>query len=164
VLGAAGRGAPLRRLALYEPPGPPTVPGGWLERLRPLIAAGQPGPAVVSFLRDVVGLGADRVTALRQAPPGPDDVLAIAARTLVREAEALAALDLAALAGPVRQPVLLLRGTASPPWAAEVVAVLERRLADSRSVALPGEGHEGVDTAAAAVARHLAGFLLDAAS
>jgi pimeloyl-ACP methyl ester carboxylesterase len=162
VLGAAGRGAPLRRLALYEPPGPPTVSGGWPARVRAQMEAGQRGPAVIGFLREQIGLSAEQVEALRHAPAGPDDVLDIAARTLPREADALAALDLPGLARPVRQPVLLLRGTASPPWAAEVTGVLERSLADARAVVLPGEGHEGVDTAAAAVAGHLADFLLDA--
>ena len=163
LLGAAGRGASLRRLALYEPPGPATVAGGWPEKVRDLIAAGQPGPAIGSFLTEIIGLTREQVEALRQAPQGADDVLAIASRTPPREAEALAALDLPALAGAVGQPVLLLRGTASAPGAAEVVGVLERHLADTRTVALPGQGHEGVDTAAAAVAGHLASFLLDAA-
>jgi pimeloyl-ACP methyl ester carboxylesterase len=99
------------------------------------------------------------VQALRDAPPGPDDVRAIATRTLVREGEALAGLDLAALARPIRQPVLLLHGTASPPWVAEVVAVLARELPSAQVVALAGEGHEGVDAAAPAVAERLTRFL-----
>jgi pimeloyl-ACP methyl ester carboxylesterase len=163
LLGAAGRGAALRRLVLYEPPGPATVAGGWPEKVRGLVAAGQPGPAIGSFLTEIIGLTHEQVEVLRQAPQGTDDVLAIASRTLPREAAALAALDLPALARAVPQPVLLLRGTASPAWAAEVVGVLARHLADARTVLLPGEGHEGVDTAAAAVAGHLADFLLDAA-
>jgi hypothetical protein len=44
----------------------------------------------------------------------------IAAATLPREAHALAAADLTSLARRVRQPVLLLVGTASPPWASEI--------------------------------------------
>jgi hypothetical protein len=44
-----------------------------------------------------------------------------------------------------------------------VTGLLERSLPDSRAAALPGEGHEGVDTVAAVVARYLADFLLDAA-
>jgi pimeloyl-ACP methyl ester carboxylesterase len=159
VLGAAGQGAPLRRLALYEPPGPPTVPGTWLARTRELMAAGRPGPAVAGFLTEVVGLSESQVRALREAPPGPDDVLAVAARTLVREGEALAALDLAALAAGVTGPVLLLQGTASPPWAAAVVRALADRLPGAQVAVLPGEGHEGVDTAAADVAARLERFL-----
>jgi pimeloyl-ACP methyl ester carboxylesterase len=40
TLGAAASGAPLRRLVLYEPPGPQTVPRGWREHASSLIAAG----------------------------------------------------------------------------------------------------------------------------
>jgi hypothetical protein len=39
----AGNGAPIGRLALYEPPGPPTVPAQWRHRVLPMIEAGQPG-------------------------------------------------------------------------------------------------------------------------
>jgi pimeloyl-ACP methyl ester carboxylesterase len=127
--------------------------------VRGLIAEGRPGPAVASFLTEVVGLTPAQVLALRDAPPGPDDVLAIATRTLVREGEALAALDLAALARPVRQPVLLLHGTASPAWVAEVVAVLARELPRAQAAVLVGEGHEAVDTAAPAIAERLTRFL-----
>jgi pimeloyl-ACP methyl ester carboxylesterase len=158
VLGAAGLGAPLRRVALYEPPGPVTTTRDWLDRLSALIAAGRPGPAIASFLTEVIGLTPEQVAALRDAPPGPDDVLAIATRTLVREGQALAALDLAALAEPVAQPVLLLHGSASPPWAAAVVRTLTTSLRDVHVVELPGAGHEGVDTAAEPVADHLVRF------
>jgi pimeloyl-ACP methyl ester carboxylesterase len=34
ALGAASPGAPVRRLALYEPPGPPTVPAPWRAQPR----------------------------------------------------------------------------------------------------------------------------------
>jgi pimeloyl-ACP methyl ester carboxylesterase len=159
ALGAAGLGAPVRRLALYEPPGPATVAGGWLDRVRSHLAAGRPGPAVVDFLVHVIGLTPEQVAALRDAGAGGEDVLGIASRTLLREAEALAALDPAALAADVSQPVLLMRGTASPAWAESVVRTLEAGLSDVRTVVLPGAGHEGVDTAAGEVAGHLVRFL-----
>jgi pimeloyl-ACP methyl ester carboxylesterase len=160
VLGAAASGAPLRRLALYEPPGPSTAPREWLDRIRGYLEAGQAGRAVVSFLTEVVGLTGEQVEQLRRAAPGTDDVLAIASRTFVREGEALAALDLPDLARRVSQPVLLLHGTASPPWAADVVALLAGHLPVVEVATLPGEGHEGVDTAAAVVAARLLDFLL----
>lgn len=160
VLGAAGTGAPLRRLALYEPPGPPAVGGGWLDRIRGHLGAGQVGRALSSFLVDVAGMTPDQVEELRNAPPGPDDYPAIAARTFVREGEALAALDIAALARPVRAPVLVLHGTAGPAWAEQVRGALVPALSDVQVVALPGHGHEGVDTAADLVAAELRRFLL----
>ena len=160
VLGAVRAGAPLRRLVLYEPPGRPTVAGGWLDRVRGYLAAGQPGRAVASFLTEIGGMTPAEVEELRQAPPGPDDYLAIASRTFVREGEALAALDLPALARRVQVPVLLLHGTASPPWVEQVTGALARSLRDVEVVSLPGQGHEGVDTAADVVAAELRRFLL----
>lgn len=161
ALGAARRGAPVRRMVLYEPPGPPTVPAEWLRRLHSTIDAGQSGLAVASFLIEVIGLTRERVNELREqtlqagSGPGVDDVLAVASRTLVREAEALTALDPAALADGVRQPVLFLLGTASPPWAAEVTALLAARLPGSEIETLDGEGHEAVDSAPHRVAEAL---------
>jgi pimeloyl-ACP methyl ester carboxylesterase len=153
ALGAAGRGAPVRRMVLYEPPGPPTVTADWLRRLHSTIDAGQSGLAVASFLIEVIGLTRERVNEFREqtvqagSGPGVDDVLAVASRTLVREAEALTALDLDALADGVRQPVRFLLGTASPPWAAEVTGLLAARLSGSEVEVLDGEGHEVVDAA-----------------
>ncbi|MDQ1660266.1 MAG: hypothetical protein QOJ68_246 [Blastococcus sp.] len=164
ALGAAGRGAPVRRMMLYEPPGPPTVPADWLRRLHSTIEAGQSGLAVASFLIEVIGLTRERVNELREqalhAGSGPvvDDVLAVASRTLGREAEALTTLDLATLAAGVRQPVRFLLGTGSPPWAAEVTGLLAMQLPGAEIVVLDGEGHEGVDGAAQRVLDELLAF------
>jgi pimeloyl-ACP methyl ester carboxylesterase len=164
ALGAAGRGAPVRRMVLYEPPGPATVPADWLRRLHAAIDAGQSGLAVASFLIEVIGLTRERVNELREqalgasAGPGVDDVLAVASRTLGREADALAALDLAALTTGVQQPVRFLLGTASPPWAGEVTALLAARLAGSEVVPLDGQGHEGLDGAPERVVEELVRF------
>lgn len=157
ALGSAGLGAPIRRLALYEPPGPATVPPAWRARIRTLFEAGQPGPAVVSFLVDVVGLRREEVMA-HAGGEGVDDVLAVASRTLVREGDALADLDLAPLAAGVLQPVLLLLGTASPPWAGEITRTLAELLPSAALTSVEGHGHEGVDTAAGVVAGELLRF------
>jgi pimeloyl-ACP methyl ester carboxylesterase len=59
---------PLRRLALYEPPGPQTAPADWRERITELVAAGKPGAAMMSFLTEIIGLTASQVNDLRNAP------------------------------------------------------------------------------------------------
>ena len=161
ALGAAAGGAPMRRLALYEPPGPSTVPSQWRERLGQLIAADQPGAAVMSFLSDIIGLSPERIAALA-SQPGTADVLDIASRTLVREADAIAALDLPGLASNVDTPVLMLLGALSPSWAGEVTRTLSSALRGAELVIIPGHGHEGVDTAATEVADELARFFVDA--
>jgi pimeloyl-ACP methyl ester carboxylesterase len=74
-------------------------------------------------------------------------VLPIVAATLPREAQALAAADLASIARRVRQPVLLLLGTASPPWAGEITRELVTALPAATVTELPSAGHEALDTA-----------------
>ena len=159
ALGAAARGAPVARLALYEPPGPVTVSVEWLARVRAMVSAGQLGRAMVSFLVEVVGLSREDVEALRDAAGGPDP-LPLVGRTLLREAEALRAVDLPALARSVVPPVLLLRGSAGPRWAETVTTALVGALPSARVSVLPGQGHEAVDTAPGLVAEQLRTFLL----
>ena len=75
VLGAAALGAPFRRIALYEPPGPQS---NWPGRVAAMVAGGQAGRAACTFLTEIAGLTRSEVEALRDAPGGRD-VLPIAA-------------------------------------------------------------------------------------
>jgi pimeloyl-ACP methyl ester carboxylesterase len=127
VLGAAALGAPFRRIALYEPPGPQTTQNNWPERVTTMVADGHYGRAASTFLTEIIGLTRGEVEALRDAPGGRD-VLPIVATTFPREAHALAAANLPAAARQVRQPVLLLLGTASPPWASQITRELAAAL------------------------------------
>lgn len=161
ALGAAARGAPVRRFVLYEPPGLETVPVEWLNRVRAVIARGELGRAMVSFLVEVIGLTREQVEVLRAGAAGHDDPLPLVARTLVREADALAAVDLAALAVAVAQPVLLLLGTTSPAWAAAVTQGLVDALPNAEVALLPDQGHEAVDSAPDLVAHQLRRFLVE---
>jgi pimeloyl-ACP methyl ester carboxylesterase len=156
ALGAAANGAPVRRLALYEPPGPQAAPREWRDRMTALIAAGRPGPAMVSFLTEIVGLTDEQVGELRNAPRGYD-VLPIASATMPREARALAEVDLTTLAPAV--PVLLILGSASPGWARDITAELAGALPLSTLAVLDGQGHEAIDTAPAVLAGALEEFL-----
>jgi pimeloyl-ACP methyl ester carboxylesterase len=157
ALGAAASGAPVRRLALYEPPGPPTVPREWRDRANAMIADGKPRRAMMSFLTEIIGLSAARIDELRNAPRGYD-VMAIVSATMPREAQALATVDLAALAAAVPVPVLLLLGAQSPAWARDITAGLAAVLPQSTLAVLDGQGHEAIETAPELVADQLAGF------
>ncbi len=161
ALGAAARGAPVRRIALYEPPGPQTVPARWLERLHAFVAAGELGRAVGSFLIEVIGLPRDQVLAMRDAPMAYDP-LPIMANTMPREAEALSTLDLSALAVAATRPVLLLLGETSPAWATEITQLLRDKLPESTIAPLDGQGHEAVDQAPEMVADALTRFFAQA--
>jgi pimeloyl-ACP methyl ester carboxylesterase len=160
VLGAAAGGAPFRRICVYEPPGPQATQDGWPERVAAMVAEGQVGRAAFTFLTEIVGLTRGQVEALRDAPGGRD-VLPIVAKTLPREARALAATDLTGLARRVRQPVLLLVGTASPPWAGEITRELAAALPAATVTELPGVGHEALDSAPDLFVAEVSRFLGD---
>jgi pimeloyl-ACP methyl ester carboxylesterase len=158
ALGAASLGAPLRRLALYEPPGPQTAPPQWREKVTAMVEAGKPGRAMMSFLTEIMGLTAQQIDALRNAPLGYD-IMPIVTATLPREALALASVDLTALGGPVAVPVLLILGAVSPPWAGEITRELTAALPESTITVLPGQDHLAVDSAPELLARALTEFL-----
>lgn len=158
VLGAAAAGAPFRRIVLYEPPGPQTVPHDWVERATAMVAAGEHGKAMASFLVEVIGLTPATVASLRDSPIA-EDSLGIVAATLAREARALTTVDLDRLAQRVAQPVLLMLGTKSPGWAATITDHLSGALPDPILVALDGSGHEGVDTHARRVSAEITAFV-----
>jgi pimeloyl-ACP methyl ester carboxylesterase len=158
ALGAASLGAPLRRLALYEPPGPQSAPPEWREMMTGAMEAGKPGRMMMSFLTQIIGLTAEQLDDLRYAPRSYDP-LPIVSATMAREALALASVDLTALAEAVTVPVLLVLGDASPPWAGEITRELTAALPESRVAVLPGQGHLAVDSAPGLLARALTEFL-----
>ena len=156
---APRRGAPpFRRIALYEPPGPQAAPREWRARVSALVAGGRPGPAMVSFLTEIIGLTMAQVSELRNTP-GAQDVLPIVSATMPREGEALASADLLALAAGVTAPVLLLLGEASPAWAADITHALSATLPHATLAVLPGVGHEAIDTDPGLLCRQLLRFL-----
>jgi pimeloyl-ACP methyl ester carboxylesterase len=157
TLGATARFAPFRRAALYEPPGPETVPREWVERVSAMVAEGQTGNAMFSFLTEVIGLSIEQVRALRDAPR-TYDVMSIVTATLSREARELTRVNLAEDAAAVACPVLLLLGANSPPWARDITASIAARLADNELVALPEQGHDAVDSAPDIIVRELRKF------
>lgn len=158
ALGAAATGAPVRRLVLYEPPGPAAVPAEWAGRMTGMVSRGQAGQAMFSFLTEIIGMTPARVAELRNAPRSYD-VLAVVAATLPREARALAGVDLPGLARAVTCPVLLLLGTQSPAWAHGITAALAAVLPGADLATLPGQGHDAVDAAPELVVAELDRFL-----
>ena len=158
ALGAAARGAPIRRMLLCEPPGPPTLSRAWLERGTARIADGQAGRALVEFLLEIIGLDPSMITAMRDTP-GAAEALTIFAATFRREGEFLQTVDLAALARHVTVPVHLLLGATSPAWAGEVTRTLAAALPDAGVTVVPGHGHDMVDSAPELVVDALQTFL-----
>jgi pimeloyl-ACP methyl ester carboxylesterase len=157
VLGAAAGGAPLRRIALYEAGGPQTVPQEWLDRVLAMLAERRLARAMMSFLKEVIGVTPERIRELRDAPR-TYNALAIMAATLPREAQAMATADLPALAAAVRVPAMLILGSQTPAWAADITRELQAALPDSTLAMLDGEGHEAIDTAPALITSLLLKF------
>jgi pimeloyl-ACP methyl ester carboxylesterase len=158
VLGAAAHGAPVRRIALYEPAGPQTVPPEWLDRVQAMLAQGRVGRAMMSFLTEIIGLTEERIRELRDTPP-LYNALAIMAATMPREAPALACADLPGLAAAVRVPALLMLGSQTPAWAGDITNELLAALPDSKLAMLDGQGHEATDRAPGMITGLLAEFL-----
>jgi len=157
ALGAAATGAPVRRLALYEPPGPPTGPAQWRERMLPMIEAGQPGRAMMTFLTEIIGLTAEEVAALRDAPRGYD-VMPIVSATMPGESKALSDVDLKALAAGIDVPVLLILGSASPAWARDLTAEVAAALTHETLAVLDGQGHDAINQAPELLVTQLTAF------
>jgi pimeloyl-ACP methyl ester carboxylesterase len=158
ALGAVARGAPIRRMLLCEPPGPPTLSRAWLQRGVTRIANGQAGWALVEFLVEIIGLEPSTITAMRDTPLAAE-TLAVFTTTFAREGEFLQTLDLTALARDVAIPVHFLLGTTSPAWASTVTHTLAAALSNAGVTVVPGHGHDMVDSAPALVADALTGFL-----
>jgi len=139
ALRAGASGLPITRLALYE--APPAQPAEHAVALASLIAAGRRGDAVEYFQRRVVGIPEPVVVQLRHAPFRL--ALETMAHTLVYDA-AIVAYDglLPAFAAHVRQPVLAIAGSASPPVMRDVAERLGRSLPAGRSLTLEGATHD----------------------
>jgi pimeloyl-ACP methyl ester carboxylesterase len=113
---------------------------------------------MMSFLTEIIGLTAEEIDGLRNAPRGYD-IMPIVSATMPREARALAEVDLNALASDVTVPVLLILGAASPAWAGDITRELIAALPRSRVAVLPGQGHEAIGSAPEMLTSQLREFL-----
>jgi pimeloyl-ACP methyl ester carboxylesterase len=73
ALEAAAAGAPIEKLALYEPPfvvddSRAPIPDDYVATLDELVAAGQPGDAIAHAMTTAVGLPEEMVAGMRGAP------------------------------------------------------------------------------------------------
>ncbi len=162
ALGAALRMDVIGRVICYEgapsPPGTTYHPDGLDADLAARSAAGDLDGVMATFMRRVVGMTDDELTAYRANPVWPTRVAA--ASTIVRElaAETDPAASLEAL-GAVRQPVLQILGGASLSAFQDATTALDDRLADGRVVEIPGAKHAAHHTHVDAVAAAILDFL-----
>jgi pimeloyl-ACP methyl ester carboxylesterase len=145
ALRAAAAGLAITRLALYEPPfaigdSRPRPRADLNAELAQLIAAGRRGDAVELFQTEVIGMPADVVAQLRNAPfrPGMEAI----AHTLVYDATIVGDLSLPTeLIGSITTPTLVIDGDQSPPVIREAARAVADTLPNGQLHSLAGRDH-----------------------
>jgi pimeloyl-ACP methyl ester carboxylesterase len=153
ALEAAARGLPITKLVVWEPPygigSRPPVPQGYRERLARLLAAGRRGDMVELFLTQAVGMPAEVVAPMRQAPFWPS--MEAVAHALIYDAMIVEDFSLppGRVAG-IKVPTLVLDGGQTPSLSIAAQAVADA-VPNARRHTLEGQPHN-VDAAALAPA------------
>lgn len=143
ALQAVANGAPITKLALWEPPfivdgSRPPVPADYREQLEDLLAQDRRGDMVALFLTEAAGIPAQFVEQLRQAPFwGAQEAFA---QTLIYDATMMRDYSIPATAASARVPTLVLDG-ATTPWLTSSADKLAGVLPDGRRDSLPGQQH-----------------------
>jgi pimeloyl-ACP methyl ester carboxylesterase len=155
---AAARGLPVTGLALWEPPfivddSRPRVPSDYKAQLQEMISAGRRGDAIEYFLTTMVGLPAEFVAPMRQAPSW--GWMEGMAHAIVYEADVMGDYSLpAGRLASVTVPTLVLDGGQAA-WISHAADAVAAALPDARRRTLEGQAH---NVAADAVAPALVEF------
>jgi pimeloyl-ACP methyl ester carboxylesterase len=150
ALGAACRGARIRRLVLYEPP-VPMQPGSYFRpgltgTMREAIARNDNEAAIEAFAADALALSPDEIYTMRRLATW--SALVRHAALILRELENVERfVGQAALFRECRVPTLLLIGGASPPQYRATAEALSAVLPSSRIEILPTQSHGAMNTA-----------------
>jgi pimeloyl-ACP methyl ester carboxylesterase len=139
ALRAAAHRLAIPKLALYEPPPTGARAGSLAPRLTELISAGRRGDAVELFQTEAVGIPAEFVVQMRNAPFRP--ALETIANTLVYESTILKALP-TGLTDSIQLPTLVIDGEKSPEVMRQAAQSLVDALRDGRYRTLEGQGHD----------------------
>ncbi|WP_127131541.1 alpha/beta fold hydrolase [Georgenia sp. SYP-B2076] len=150
ALRAAATGLPITRLALFEPPavtgdGSARSPSDLAARMSDLIGAGRPGDAVSLFQAEGVGLPAEVIAQIRQAPFWP--ALEAMAQSAVYDASLTAEPVPAQVLAAVTVPTLVLSGDATWPRLVDAAAGAAGALPDAEHRVVPGTDHDMVPEA-----------------
>jgi hypothetical protein len=151
ALQAAADGAPITRLALWEPPfivddSRPPVAADYLQQLEALLAQDRRGDMVALFMTEAVGMPVPFVEQMRQAPFwGAQEEYA---HTLVYNAAMMGDFAIPATAADANVPTLVLDGGTTP-WLTSAADALAGVLPDGRRRTLAGQQHNVESTAIA---------------
>lgn len=134
----------------YMPEDMPTPPADHVEQLEAMVAEGRRGDAVEYFMSKVVGLPAEAIAGMRQAPVwAKAEALA---HTLAYDARILGDYRIPAeRAANLKVPTLVMAGGADFPYMRATAAALAELLPDGEARFLDGQGHAVDPTAIAPV-------------
>lgn len=155
ALKAAAHGLAISRLALYEPPfllddGFPKLARDVSVRLTELLSSGRRGDAVELYQTEMVGIPAEIVAQLRQAPFRP--ALENLAHTLVYEATILGDMSVLAQQLPsITVPTLVISGGNSQARMRSAAQTLAGALPNAQHRSLEGQTHDIVPAVLAPV-------------
>ena len=146
ALEAAAHGLTIAKLALYEPPymvsdRGPRPPADHAAQLAELVAAGRRGDAVAFFMTQLIGLPAEAVASIRNAPMWPG--LEAVAHTLVYDAAVMGdySLPTERLAS-VTAPTLVIDGEESDERLRRAVQAVADILPHAQRRTLAGQTHD----------------------
>lgn len=149
ALEAARAGLPISMLALYEPPfviddSRPPLPADYVPHLRELIADGRPEDALIYFMTVAVGIPAEYIDGMKQAPFWASSVAV--AHTISYDGEIMGdtmSSDPAALEryATITIPTLVMVGSESPPYQQNAVKTLEKVLPNAEYRSMAGQDH-----------------------
>src|SRR5829696_5541631 len=151
---AAAGGAPVTRLAMWEPPynvnGRPDLPDDTASVYRELVSSGRRGDAAEYFMAKVVGLPPEFVASARQAPWWAQQEAI--AHTLAYDATVMGDYTLpTGIAKSVPVPTLLIVGGASFDFMAGTAEALAALIPNAQLAILEGQQHNVDPTALAPV-------------
>jgi pimeloyl-ACP methyl ester carboxylesterase len=161
TLEASARGLATTKLALWEPPfivddSRPPVPPDYKAQLSEMISAGRRGDAIEYVMTTIVGMPAEFVAPMRQAPFWGS--MEAVAHTIVYEADVMCDYSLpTGRVASVKVPTLVLDGGQSP-WLSHGADAVADALPDAQRRTLQGQPHNvAADAIAPALTEFFAG-------
>jgi len=162
ALGAARKGAPVRRLVLFEPP-IPTYPGAYyppdlIKTMRRALAKRDRDRAMEAFMKGVFRTTPEELEDMKSLSMWQQ--MAKSAPIILRELESVDRFVLAAQ--DYRDwniPTLLILGGDSPPQYRATIEALNAALPGSRIAVLEGQQHTAIKTAPELFAQRIVDFL-----
>jgi pimeloyl-ACP methyl ester carboxylesterase len=158
----------IEKLVLYEPGVLEGASGYYesepvtaaLRKAEDELNAGEREQAILTILREVLGVAEDDIQAVKNSPTWPQRVTA--APTVLREIQGEAAYRFdPARYRDLKVPALLVTGSESPAVMRDGTAALHAALPNSRVAVLQGQGHVAITTAPDLFAREVMGFLVE---